>query len=168
MKGDGDPTCFSNLEETGVPELQKWCHTLTITSRERAARSFRTQLRAFATTVQSYIDNIGKVNDDDRAALREKWQSPQYNEHVGIYDGDDDGYGYNSDEDDEDYYGMGRRGRSSSEDPYDEYSSFRGGFFRGTQALYSFNNKPSQIQPAKKQATVGDNQGITKVLGDVS
>ena len=38
VKGDGEPSCFSNVEDTGIPELQQWCHQLTIASRERAAR----------------------------------------------------------------------------------------------------------------------------------
>ena len=97
VKGDGDPTCFSNTKDTGIPDLQEWCHKLTTASRDRAARSFRTQLLAFVTTMQSYIDNVGNVSDEDRAALRAKWQTRQNPfSHSGLHsfdwDSDDGDY----------------------------------------------------------------------------
>ncbi|KDQ65115.1 hypothetical protein JAAARDRAFT_188367 [Jaapia argillacea MUCL 33604] len=75
VKGDGDPTCFSSVEHTGVPELQKWCQTLTVSSRERAARSFLNHLKTFANSVRTYVEGIGEVTETDREALREKWES---------------------------------------------------------------------------------------------
>ena len=36
VKGDGEPSTFSNVEDTGIPKLQKWCHQLTLSSRDRA------------------------------------------------------------------------------------------------------------------------------------
>ncbi|KAL5487951.1 hypothetical protein ACEPAI_6059 [Sanghuangporus weigelae] len=75
VKGDGNPSCFSNIEDTGIPELQKWCHSLTIKSRERAARNFRNQLRVFTTSIKSYIDSFAMVSEADREALRQKWES---------------------------------------------------------------------------------------------
>ncbi|TFK55750.1 hypothetical protein OE88DRAFT_1804556 [Heliocybe sulcata] len=75
VKGDGDPACFSNVEDTGVPAVQQWCHTLTISSRERAARNFLTHLKTFANAVRSYVEGIGEVTEIDRATLREKWES---------------------------------------------------------------------------------------------
>ncbi|KAL5530325.1 hypothetical protein ACEPAF_6582 [Sanghuangporus sanghuang] len=75
VKGDGNPSCFSSIEDTGIPEIQKWCHSLTISSRERAARNFRNQLRVFATSIKSYIDSFAMVSEADKEALRQKWQS---------------------------------------------------------------------------------------------
>lgn len=75
VKGDGDPTCFSNVVDTGIPDLQKWCHSLTVSSRERAARNFLTQLKTFANSVKTYVQGIGEVTDLDREVLREKWES---------------------------------------------------------------------------------------------
>ncbi|KZT24461.1 hypothetical protein NEOLEDRAFT_1134832 [Neolentinus lepideus HHB14362 ss-1] len=75
VKGDGDPSCFSNVEDTGVPALQQWCHTLTISSRERAARNFLVHLKTFANAVRTYMEGIGEITETDRVALREKWES---------------------------------------------------------------------------------------------
>ncbi|RXW25223.1 hypothetical protein EST38_g555 [Candolleomyces aberdarensis] len=75
VKGDGEPTCFSNVEDTGIPAVQQWCHQLTIASRERAARNFLTHLSTFAKSVQSYVQGIGDVTAVDREELREKWES---------------------------------------------------------------------------------------------
>ncbi|KAJ3510297.1 hypothetical protein NLJ89_g4757 [Agrocybe chaxingu] len=83
IKGDGEPSCFSNIHDTGIPDLQKWCHQLTIASRERAARAFLTHLKAFSQSIQTYVQGIGDVTAIDREALREKWESR-------AFDGTDD------------------------------------------------------------------------------
>jgi len=75
VKGDGDPSCFSNVEDTGIPALRQWCHQLTISSRSRAAKQFHTHLKTFANSVRAYVDGIGDVTVADREALREKWES---------------------------------------------------------------------------------------------
>lgn len=75
VKGDGEPTCFTNVEDTGIPGLQRWCHELTVASRERAARSFLSQLKAFITGVGSYVRGISDVTPADRESLRERWES---------------------------------------------------------------------------------------------
>jgi hypothetical protein len=51
-KGDGDPTCFTDPADTGIPELQEWCQTLTVSARERSARNFFAQLQVFANQVR--------------------------------------------------------------------------------------------------------------------
>ena len=80
VKGDGDPSCFSNITDTGIPDLQQWCHKLTISSRERAARTFMMHLKAFAQSIQSYVQGIGDVTATDRETLREKWESRGFDE----------------------------------------------------------------------------------------
>ncbi|KAG1755777.1 hypothetical protein EDB19DRAFT_1956649 [Suillus lakei] len=93
VKGDGDPSCFSNVEDTGIPSLRQWCHQLTISSRSRAAKQFHTHLKTFANSVRVYVDGIGDVTIADRESLREKWEStPQGGE--GMYGGDDEGMPY--------------------------------------------------------------------------
>jgi hypothetical protein len=78
VRGDGEPSCFSNIKDTGIPDLQRWCHQLTISSRERAAKNFLTHIKTFATSVQSYVQGIGDVTAADREALREKWESSNH------------------------------------------------------------------------------------------
>ncbi|KAJ7129761.1 hypothetical protein C8R44DRAFT_777600 [Mycena epipterygia] len=75
VKGDGEPACFSNVRDTGIPELQEWCHKLTKSSRERAAKTFVEELAAFATGVNQYVAGIGDVTAADRSSLRDKWES---------------------------------------------------------------------------------------------
>ncbi|KAL6306643.1 Dynamin family-domain-containing protein [Sparassis latifolia] len=93
VKGDGDSTCFSKVEDTGIPELQKWCHQLTVSSRERAARNFLTHLRTFANSVRMYVQGIGDVTVSDREAMREKWESIAADDSSAL-DHDDPAYGF--------------------------------------------------------------------------
>jgi hypothetical protein len=55
--------------------LQAWCHQLTKSSRERAAKTFMKQLGAFASDIRQYVAGIGQVTSLDRESLREKWES---------------------------------------------------------------------------------------------
>lgn len=75
VKGDGEPSCFENIADTGIPELQQWCHELTVASRERSAHNFLAQLKTFATGVESYIQGMSKITPADREALRKRWES---------------------------------------------------------------------------------------------
>ncbi|KAJ7744514.1 hypothetical protein DFH07DRAFT_25631 [Mycena maculata] len=81
VKGDGDPTCFSNVEDTGIPELQQWCHALTKSSRERAAERFLQQAVVFANGVKDYVAGIGDVTAADRDSLKDRWET--CNQEVG-------------------------------------------------------------------------------------
>ncbi|KAI0786384.1 hypothetical protein C8Q75DRAFT_771545 [Abortiporus biennis] len=87
VKGDGDPSCFSKVEDTGVPALQQWCHHLTVSSRERAARNFMTHLMTFVNSVRTYVQGIGDVTESDRITLQDKWESSMPDN--GDNDGDD-------------------------------------------------------------------------------
>ncbi|KAG9048459.1 hypothetical protein FS837_012833 [Tulasnella sp. UAMH 9824] len=88
-------TCFSDTADTQIPALQEWRHSLTISSRERTARSFLQKLKTFSASVQSYLDDMNKwvvrevtwtrnhsypltafsVSEVDRAQLRRRWAS---------------------------------------------------------------------------------------------
>jgi len=89
VKGDGQPSCFSNINDTGIPDLQQWCHKLTISSRERAARTFMAHLKAFTQSVQSYVQGIGDVTAIDRESLREKWESSGFGEAQQYFPNED-------------------------------------------------------------------------------
>ncbi|KAK0191014.1 hypothetical protein F5146DRAFT_1196144 [Armillaria mellea] len=75
VEGDGEPTCFSNIDDTGIPALQEWCHALTLSSRERSARSFLAHLQTFSMSIQTYVNGISSVTATDREVLRSKWES---------------------------------------------------------------------------------------------
>ncbi|KAG9084570.1 hypothetical protein FS749_005121 [Ceratobasidium sp. UAMH 11750] len=75
VRGDGGPSCFINVEDTGVPALQKWCHELTVSARERSARSLLNNLATFLRSVRAYVDDIEGVSVADRIALAEMWES---------------------------------------------------------------------------------------------
>ena len=122
VKGDGGPTCFSNPKDTGIPELQQWCHQLTVSSRERAARNFLAHLTTFATSVQSYVKGVGDVTAVDREALRTKWESG----NVDTADVDD-------------YY----EGWATSSDPMGDTETILGGGL-GT-SLYSMNKTTPKV-----------------------
>jgi hypothetical protein len=104
VKGDGEPTCFSHVNDTGIPALQKWCHTLTGSSRERAARSFLTHLKTFANSVRQYVECAGEVTEADRSALKDKWESEFEDTDADVeYDGFEDGSdGFEDDSDEDD------------------------------------------------------------------
>ncbi|KDQ17600.1 hypothetical protein BOTBODRAFT_29776 [Botryobasidium botryosum FD-172 SS1] len=99
VKGDGDPVCFSKVEDTGVPALREWCHTLTIQARENSARSFRSHMRVFAASIKSCLDNVGTISEMDRKALRERWETARVPRYKMLRisspssDDSDDGYG---------------------------------------------------------------------------
>lgn len=96
MKGDGDAACFSDAKDTDVPALQEWCHKLTVSSRERAARNFLTHLKTFANSIKGYVQGIGDVTVADRTLLREKWESSVTNEDDGMDHGAYGGWGDSS------------------------------------------------------------------------
>lgn len=75
VKGDGDPTCFTKVDDTGIPALQEWCHKLTISSRSRAARNFLSHLTTFAKNVHVFLHGVGDVTEEDRLAMKEQWES---------------------------------------------------------------------------------------------
>ncbi|TFK83640.1 hypothetical protein K466DRAFT_528541 [Polyporus arcularius HHB13444] len=90
VKGDGDPTCFTKVDDTGVPALQEWCHQLTISSRSRAARNFLTHLNTFAKNVRVFLQGVGEVTEADRLAMKDQWESyaPDEDDRFGIASSD--------------------------------------------------------------------------------
>ncbi|QRW06436.1 GTPase SLIP-GC protein [Ceratobasidium sp. AG-Ba] len=88
VKGDGGPSCFVNVEDTGIPALQRWCHQLTVSARERSARSLINNLATFLRSIRAYMDDIEGVSVADRIALAEMWESnvlpSDYGENLGL------------------------------------------------------------------------------------
>ncbi|THV08632.1 hypothetical protein K435DRAFT_883341 [Dendrothele bispora CBS 962.96] len=93
VKGDGEPTCFTDKESTSIPALQSWCHTLTLSSRTRSSNMFYSHLRAFANSIKTYVHGIGDITAIDREYLREKWES-NVTQGDGSLTGDDDDFDY--------------------------------------------------------------------------
>lgn len=88
---DGEAACFLTEEDTGIPELQAWIQTMTLSAREAGAEKLLRQLKDFAQTVQKWIDGTPGVSPADRDALKERWQSThsaaaQSSEHAGEVD----------------------------------------------------------------------------------
>ncbi|KAF8639459.1 hypothetical protein AX16_010313 [Volvariella volvacea WC 439] len=75
VKGDGEPSCFVNVNDTGIPDLQRWCQNLTVASRERSIQNFLTRLKTFGATIKSYFDDNSQVTFQDRDILRKLWES---------------------------------------------------------------------------------------------
>lgn len=151
VKGDGDPTCFTRPDDTGIPELQKWCHHLTVSSRERAARTFLTHLKSFANSVKLYVAGIGDVTIADREALREKWESDM------VQDDPDSDFASDSDEDNP--LNVFDEGWASSDDPYDLPTLNN---MLNSGGLYTMKAK-TNIKPPKVDQR-GDPIGITPRL----
>lgn len=94
----GEPTCFTNVNDTGIPSLQQWCRDLTVSSRERAARTFLKSIKTFAKSIQQYVEAGKEVTQQDRELLREKWETSLVDavdeEDLDDEDGDEDEDGY--------------------------------------------------------------------------
>lgn len=81
----GEDTCFLNIEDTGIPALQQWCHRLTVASRERVARPFLTRLSAFSSSLKAYAQGVGNVTADDRALLQDRWETADIDEIQDLF-----------------------------------------------------------------------------------
>ncbi|KAF7331910.1 hypothetical protein MKEN_00071300 [Mycena kentingensis (nom. inval.)] len=90
VRGDGEPTCFTDADSTGIPAIQHWTRALTVSSREQAARNFLTQVHTFAKDVRSYVAENISVTSADRDALRVKWESGVHEQPAPADDQDDD------------------------------------------------------------------------------
>jgi hypothetical protein len=75
-RGDGDPSTFSDDTQTEIPALREWCKHLTVSSRERTAKSFLQTTRVFVQSILSYVEGLEGISDTDREALRRQWQTP--------------------------------------------------------------------------------------------
>ena len=81
-KGDGQPVCFSNPEDTGIPAVQSWCHQLTSDSRQRCAINLLRELETILATIKSYVGSRYNISPAERTSLQRKWQTPRVNKNV--------------------------------------------------------------------------------------
>ncbi|TDL30169.1 hypothetical protein BD410DRAFT_759365 [Rickenella mellea] len=70
---DGGATTFTNLEDTGIPALRRWCQTLAEKSRQRSVESYRLRLRTFSSSVKNYLHNHDDTACAEREVLRSQW-----------------------------------------------------------------------------------------------
>ncbi|KAL1734274.1 hypothetical protein EV714DRAFT_202750 [Schizophyllum commune] len=137
VKGDGDPSCFDNVDDTGIPALQEWCHKLTLSSRETSAQRFLEHLRTFVTSIESYVRGATEVTPEDREALRELWESEK----------DFGDIAYDSDED---------RGSSASPDPFSYFLN------KNRNSLMPMSDDPMMGEDSGRGADVGIKARLTK------
>lgn len=62
LKKDGDPPVFENVEQTGIPALQKHCEKLTEKGRTMSARRFLTNLSQLCNSLSLWSTSDGTVN----------------------------------------------------------------------------------------------------------
>ncbi|EMD41186.1 hypothetical protein CERSUDRAFT_91948 [Gelatoporia subvermispora B] len=119
VKGDGSPTCFSEVDHTGIPGLQGWCHKLSLSSCERAAQAFLVHIKTFATSVLTYVDGAGEAAVADCAALQELWKTtvPHDSEAEDDTNNSDDSSEEDSDEDSETDESTGEKEAQDDESP---------------------------------------------------
>ncbi|KAF8310176.1 hypothetical protein DL93DRAFT_2230442 [Clavulina sp. PMI_390] len=76
---DGEPSCFENVEDTGVPDLQNRCRSIPFALRELATRDFFRAIIGLATTVVSYLLTAEAVTPDDCQVLRDLFKTRLHN-----------------------------------------------------------------------------------------
>ncbi|KAH6918038.1 hypothetical protein BKA70DRAFT_7014 [Coprinopsis sp. MPI-PUGE-AT-0042] len=69
---DSEPTCFSNIEDTGIPGLQEWIHIITMASRHRAARDSLSQLSSLTRSIRAFSETPN-VSIAEKEAIRQCW-----------------------------------------------------------------------------------------------
>ncbi|KAJ3505751.1 hypothetical protein NMY22_g17470 [Coprinellus aureogranulatus] len=77
VQGDGEPVCFTNVDDTGIPALQDWCHELTRPFREEAALQYIWILTSLASSIRTYLENIedNPGTAETRRDIRIKYES---------------------------------------------------------------------------------------------
>ena len=79
--GHGDPRVTKFVRLNSPPGsaansvLIEWCQTLTVSSRQRAARTFLARLQTFITSGINYVQGIAEVKEEDCKALCNLWKS---------------------------------------------------------------------------------------------
>lgn len=131
-----------NVEDTGIPGLQRWCHALTVSSRERAARTFITHIKTFGNSVQNYLQGVGEVTEADRQAMRELWESAPQDTEDGVA-------------------GLGADWLNSDQSDMMELDQLLGGL--GSGSLYQIH----AYKPAPKVNARGEPIGVTPCLTKV-
>ncbi|KIM80153.1 hypothetical protein PILCRDRAFT_537190 [Piloderma croceum F 1598] len=74
---DGQPACFFDIKETGIPSLRQYCHDLAMTApaNRRATLASLTSLKSLAKSVSTMLTDITKDAEHEQEAVRIKWES---------------------------------------------------------------------------------------------
>ncbi|KAM5535629.1 hypothetical protein V8D89_010616 [Ganoderma adspersum] len=67
--------CFSSIDQTEIPALREWCHTLTRPAYVETATTLAMQFRAFALVLKTFLDDTDGVTEEDRKKMRRQWAS---------------------------------------------------------------------------------------------
>ncbi|KAH9832231.1 uncharacterized protein C8Q71DRAFT_267535 [Rhodofomes roseus] len=75
--GDGEPYCFSEPDDTGIPQIQQWCYNLGHVRRRNACPGLLTRLSILVESIRSYsedvdLSDVAKANSED---MRKLWQT---------------------------------------------------------------------------------------------
>lgn len=66
---------FTSVEDTGIPALQRQCHTLTLPGREDDAKKATSGLKTRVVSLHTFYKNAPNVAEADRESLRAQWES---------------------------------------------------------------------------------------------
>jgi len=75
VRVDGNSTCFSNADETGIPNLRRYCHLLTASSHRKVAFRRLKDIKALAQVARSTISIVSEGAEKDQEKVRFKWES---------------------------------------------------------------------------------------------
>ncbi|KAI0721893.1 hypothetical protein C8T65DRAFT_825464 [Cerioporus squamosus] len=79
LSGGAESACFTHIEQTCIPALREWCHTLTLPVREKATHNLLVQLRAFVQSFRAFVEGTPGVSEKDRSAMKKRWESSMVN-----------------------------------------------------------------------------------------
>lgn len=71
---DANP-CFSDVGETGIPHLRRYCHMLTAASHRRAALRNLKAIKTLARSVRTAINIVSEGAEKDQEEVRHIWES---------------------------------------------------------------------------------------------
>ena len=76
-KQNGPTYCFSDLDSTGIPEIQAWCRQIGDTHRRTSWPVVMDQLLVLTDAIRAYVKHVdmNDVVQDDSEAMRSTWQS---------------------------------------------------------------------------------------------
>ncbi len=73
---DGKSVCFLEANDTEIPALQNWCHTLTLAGRERAKTAFLAQFEIFIDSMYEFFSRDHGATEAECEIMRAAWESP--------------------------------------------------------------------------------------------
>lgn len=77
VQDDGASTCFTNLDDTGIPQAQRWCHYLGAEARDRASRGLLSRIKTFCNSLYSDLQEVKASPQTDWDQMQKRWDSVQ-------------------------------------------------------------------------------------------